>query len=323
LAASGKLESAIDQWWAERREAQVTGVPKDFETLCDKEFAMGHRAAFENLDREIAQIRNHAASTGNAMSSGMAIQVVDAILARFDKVLEAFEQSYLDKWRGPEREFLPSDHAWLTAKVAEKLDPAIIEVKSHCGTSLFNAGNMFAGFRDKAEVNARERRNLVLDKIEILRLQKSQATGTAAKAAAAPQAVPQPHETWALMHPTVVKIARTRFDSGHFADAVEAALKEVNDIVRQIVLTKTGQELDGADLMNKAFSLKNPIIVLDDLGTLTGRNIQQGYMQIFAGAMIGIRNPKAHANIAIDANRALHFLFLASLLLFKLDERRP
>jgi hypothetical protein len=39
------------------------------------------------------------------------------------------------------------------------------------------------------------------------------------------------------MHPTVVKIARTRFESGHFADAAEAAeaaFKEVNDIVRQI-----------------------------------------------------------------------------------------
>jgi uncharacterized protein (TIGR02391 family) len=301
----------------------VTTVPKDFETLCDKEFEIGQRAAFENLDREIAIIRNRAASTGNALSSSMAIQVVDAVLARFDKVLVAFERSYLDKWRGQEKEFMPSDLAWLKARVAEKLDLAIIEVKSRCGTSLLNAGNMFAGFRDKAEVTARERRNIVLDKIEILRLQKSQATGTATRAAAAHQGASRPDETWALMHPTVVKIARTRFDTGHFADAVEAALKEVNDVVRQIVIAKGGQELDGADLMNKAFSVKNPVIVLDDLGTITGRNIQQGYSQIFAGAMIGIRNAKAHANIAIDAARALHFLFLASLLLFKLDERRP
>jgi len=44
-------------------------------------------------------------------------------------------------------------------------------------------------------------------------------------------------------------------------------------------------------------------------------------MQIFAGAMTGIRNPKAHANIVIDRNRAIHLLFLASLLFFKLDER--
>jgi len=34
-----------------------------------------------------------------------------------------------------------------------------------------------------------------------------------------------------------------------------------------------------------------------------GRNIQRGYMQIFAGAMIGIRNPKAHKNITIGRER--------------------
>ena len=43
-------------------------ISKDFETLCNKEFEMGHRAAFENLDREIALIRNRAASTGIALS---------------------------------------------------------------------------------------------------------------------------------------------------------------------------------------------------------------------------------------------------------------
>lgn len=38
--------------------------------------------------------------------------------------------------------------------------------------------------------------------------------------------------------------------------------------------------------------------------------------------MIGIRKPKAHEKIEIDANRAMHFLFLASLLLHKLDEAK-
>jgi hypothetical protein len=54
--------------------------------------------------------------------------------------------------------------------------------------------------------------------------------------------------------------------------------------------------------------------------TLTGRNIQQGYMMIAAGAMQGIRNPKAHGNVTIDSRRCVHFLYLASLLMEKLDE---
>jgi hypothetical protein len=44
-------------------------------------------------------------------------------------------------------------------------------------------------------------------------------------------------------------------------------------------------------------------------------------MEIFAGAMIGIRNPKAHGNLNITENRAKHFIYLASLLMHKVDER--
>ncbi len=73
--------------------------------------------------------------------------------------------------------------------------------------------------------------------------------------------------------------------------------------------------------MKTAFSPNKPIIVFDDLSTETGKNIQQGYMEIFAGAMTGIRNPKAHDNIHITENRAKHFIYLASLLMNKIDER--
>ena len=36
--------------------------------------------------------------------------------------------------------------------------------------------------------------------------------------------------------------------------------------------------------------------------------------------MTGIRNPKAHSNITIDPLRAIHFLYLASLLMYRIDE---
>jgi len=127
---------------------------------------------------------------------------------------------------------------------------------------------------------------------------------------------------WDLLHPKIVEVSKSRFETNHFADSVEAAFKEVNNIVKVIVKQKTSQEYDGADLMNKAFSLQNPIIILDDLSTETGKNIQKGYMQIFSGSMTGIRNPKAHENIIIDSQRAIHFLFLASLLMFKIDEKK-
>ena len=118
---------------------------------------------------------------------------------------------------------------------------------------------------------------------------------------------------WDLIHPKIVKVSKSRFETNHFADSVEAALKEVNNIVKIIVKQRTGKEYDGVDLMYRAFSLQNPIIVLEDLSTETGKAIQIGYMQIFSGYMTGIRNPKAHQNIIIDSQRAIHFLFLASL----------
>lgn len=127
---------------------------------------------------------------------------------------------------------------------------------------------------------------------------------------------------WEHLHPTVVNFAKPRFESGHLADAIEACLKEVNAAVKARNKERTGKEFDGADLMRNTFSPKNPVITLADQSTESGKNEQQGYMDIFAGAMTGIRNPKAHGNIVIDEKRAIHLLYLASLLMYKLDEAK-
>ncbi len=123
------------------------------------------------------------------------------------------------------------------------------------------------------------------------------------------------------IHPKIASVAKSRYESLHYTDAVEAALKEVHNCVKEIVRRKINRELDGASLMRTAFSPSNPLIVLDDLSTESGRNIQEGYMVIFAGAMIGIRNPKAHHNLDLKERGAKHLIYLASLLMNKLDER--
>ena len=127
---------------------------------------------------------------------------------------------------------------------------------------------------------------------------------------------------WSLVHPMVTKLARSRFETGHYADAVEATFKGLNSNVKELFLTAKGRELDGPDLMRKALLPNDPVIVLGDLRTESGRNIQDGYSHIFAGAMQAIRNPSAHANTEIDSNRACHQLMLASLLFHQVDERR-
>lgn len=125
---------------------------------------------------------------------------------------------------------------------------------------------------------------------------------------------------WSLLHPRVTRLAQRHFDNGLFADAVLTCLRDINTIIKNHVRQAINQELDGAPLMTRAFSVSSPIIAFDDLTAESGRNIQIGYMKIFEGAMIGIRNPKAHANLYPDRNKAIHFLFLSSFMFLKLEE---
>jgi len=43
-------------------------------------------------------------------------------------------------------------------------------------------------------------------------------------------------------------------------------------------------------------------------------------MALFKGAMLAIRNPKAHDHVQLEKEKAIHFLFLANLLLMRLKE---
>lgn len=129
---------------------------------------------------------------------------------------------------------------------------------------------------------------------------------------------------WTLIHKDIVVHAKKRFEDGYYADAVESACKELIHRVKKSHKDATGEELDGKDLMFKAFRIDksnpDPVIRLDDLSTENGKNIQDGYMYLFAGTVSGIRNPKAHNNVKISSERAIHHIFLISLLMHKLDE---
>lgn len=129
------------------------------------------------------------------------------------------------------------------------------------------------------------------------------------------------YDVWHLIHPSISEVSKKRMKDGYFADAVESACKVLNSRVRDIVKDQTGEELDGAKLMQKAFSVNNPIIAISDCTTVSGHDTQKGYMEIFAGVMTGIRNPKAHDNNVITQEDALRKLILLSLLMYKIDGR--
>lgn len=109
--------------------------------------------------------------------------------------------------------------------------------------------------------------------------------------------------------PELVSTTRELFCHGHLAQSVEEAFKYANNLVRQ----RSGLLSDGADLMNRALSPKNPVLKLSPLKTASQQDQQQGYMQILAGAMIGVRNPRAHEHRYLEDPRvALELLCLAN-----------
>ena len=102
---------------------------------------------------------------------------------------------------------------------------------------------------------------------------------------------------WLYIHPQIERVSKEKFNHGFFADAVESAFKEVNHRVKQIYLKQRGEEKDGQDLMRSAFSPKDPLLKFNTSGSTSAKNEQEGYMQIFAGAMQGIRNPKVNRHL--------------------------
>ena len=132
--------------------------------------------------------------------------------------------------------------------------------------------------------------------------------------------VEPPAEIKAVLHPDILRVAESRMEAGQYADAVESAFKELNNAVKNKVRSKFGREEDGQSLMQQAFSLKNPILMVEaNLDTQTNKDTQQGYMMMFTGAMSAIRNPKAHENMTISKDDAIRKLAFASMLMYKLE----
>ena len=115
---------------------------------------------------------------------------------------------------------------------------------------------------------------------------------------------------------TLRHTCRKLFGNGHYAIAVERAFICLANMVR----AKSGLATqDGAALMRTAFSANSPILLLNSFLSKSDRNEQLGYMDLYAGAMTGVRNPRAHEHdMEDDPQMALELLVLANHLIRKL-----
>jgi uncharacterized protein (TIGR02391 family) len=92
--------------------------------------------------------------------------------------------------------------------------------------------------------------------------------------------------------PELLKVVRSRFSSGHYADAVEAAAKYLVSLVGD--LSGLEGDADGTGLMTTAFSSRKPVLRVNSGRTRTDSAEQLGYMHLCAGVVSAFRNPRAH-----------------------------
>ncbi len=113
------------------------------------------------------------------------------------------------------------------------------------------------------------------------------------------------------IHPEIERAVGRLFRDGHYANAVEDACKVLDGLVK----IRSGRfDLSGTDLMQTVFSPKAPVLRFNDLQTETGRSEQQGMMFLYSGAMLALRNPRAHELIQDDPEQALEYIGFLSLL---------
>jgi uncharacterized protein (TIGR02391 family) len=114
-------------------------------------------------------------------------------------------------------------------------------------------------------------------------------------------------------HPKVIEVAGKLFEDGHYRSAILDTYIALTEAVKE----KSGAlDLDNTPLMQNVFSQRDPIIRLSP-----NSDAQLGYMWMFSGAVMGIRNQKAHSLVAqTDPQRALEWLAFASVLFRLLDE---
>lgn len=115
------------------------------------------------------------------------------------------------------------------------------------------------------------------------------------------------------VHPKVLEYCRAEYLADNYFHTVFEAVKSVADTIRQ----RTGLTEDGGLLIDRAFSLTNPLITINDLGSETKQSEHKGFANLIKGVFGMFRNTLAHAprySWEIDEEDALDILSTISLI---------
>ena len=119
------------------------------------------------------------------------------------------------------------------------------------------------------------------------------------------------------LHPMVIQAASDLFNDQHYRCAVSEAFKSLEVRVRDMSQI---DDRSGEKLMGTAFSGSSPVLDVSTEEGRSGQDEREGFLALFRGAMVGVRNPKAHELFKPeDPQQALEYLGFASLLHRRLD----
>lgn len=127
------------------------------------------------------------------------------------------------------------------------------------------------------------------------------------------------------MHPWIWRAARSLWESGHYADAVETAAKKVNAELQNKLDRRNASD---AGLCSEAFSLKAPTAAAarlrfpgDDRTDETWIARQEGALALSRGAFMAIRNPLAHrGDTEMPEHHAMELLSVFSIIARWIEE---
>lgn len=134
-----------------------------------------------------------------------------------------------------------------------------------------------------------------------------------------------PELHWRHLHEKLRDRVKTYYKNGQFGDAASQGVQIYCEIIREL----TGEMKDGIPLVNGVFGsapfATPPTLQLNDLGTESKKNIQEGQGHLSRGIVTGFRNPISHG--PIDTNvpavfselDCLNILSLVSYLAARLD----
>jgi uncharacterized protein (TIGR02391 family) len=118
------------------------------------------------------------------------------------------------------------------------------------------------------------------------------------------------------LHPDVARACSKLFADGHYAEAVENACKVLDMLVK---MRSMRMDPSGTELMQLVFSPKSPILRFNEQQNDSEKSEQQGMMYLYAGAMLAIRNPRAHGLVQDHPENAVGYISFICMLARALD----